>query len=71
MRIRYRAPARAGDTVRIELTVREKESEPGPRRGWVRLDVEVKNQRDEVVSDGEWLMLMQCARPDGRRSRRG
>jgi acyl dehydratase len=71
MLIRYRAPARAGDTVRIELRVREKESDPGPRRGWVRFSIEVKNQRDEVVSDGEWLILMHRTRPGERRGRRG
>jgi acyl dehydratase len=69
MLIRYRAPTRAGDTVRIELTVRDKEGEPGPRRGWVRFGVEVRNQRDEVVSDGEWLLLMHRARPGERRTR--
>ncbi len=58
MLIRYRLPTRPGDTIRIELTVVEKEPEPAPKRGWVRFAIEVKNQRDEVVSDGEWLILM-------------
>ena len=71
MLIRYRAPARAGDTIRIELEVCEKEAKPGAKRGWVRFSIEVKNQRDEVISDGEWLMLMHRTRPGGRRARRG
>ena len=49
----------------------EKEADPGPRRGWVRFAVEVRNQRDEVVSDGEWLLLMHRTRPAQRRARAG
>ena len=71
MLIRYRSPARAGDTIRIELEVNAKEAEPGPKRGWVRFSIEVKNQRDEVVSDGEWLMLMQRARAGAHKGRAG
>lgn len=71
MLIRYHAPARAGDTVHIELTVTEKEPEPGPRRGWVRFAIEVLNERGEVVSDGEWLMLMHRKRPNSAAKARG
>jgi len=71
MLIRYRAPARAGDTIHIELEVREKEPDPGPKRGWVRFAVAVKNERGDVVSDGEWLMLMHRSRPGAHKARRG
>jgi len=70
MVIRYRAPSRPGDTIHVELTVRETERDPGPRRGWVRFGCEVKNQRGEIVSDGEWLMLMLRQRPGPRSARR-
>ncbi len=63
MLIRYRLPTRSGDTIRIELTVIDKEPDPAPKRGWVRFAIEVKNQDDEVVGDGEWLMLMLRQRP--------
>jgi len=65
MIIRFRAPVFPGDTVRMELTVSEKEPEPNARRGWIRFDASVKNQRDEVVIDGEWLTLMLRRRPAG------
>lgn len=64
MVIRFRAPVFPGDTVHMELTVSEKEPEPNARRGWVRFDAAVKNQRDEVVIDGEWLTLMLRKRPE-------
>ena len=58
MLIRYRAPVRPGDTVRVEIAVLAKEPEPGPRRGWVRFGILVVNQRGETVSEGEWLTLV-------------
>jgi len=69
MLIRYRGPVRAGDTIRIELEVLAREAQPGPRRGWVRFGVRIRNQRDELVSDGEWLMLLHRRR--GQRRRHG
>jgi acyl dehydratase len=62
MVIRYRAPVFFGDTVRLELVVAGKEEKPPPRRGWVRFDAAVRNQRDEVVIEGEWLTLIQRRR---------
>ena len=58
MVIRYRAPVRPGDTIRIRLTVTSKESEPSPRRGWVRFETLVSNQTDEVVIEGEWNTIL-------------
>jgi acyl dehydratase len=66
MVIRYRAPVRFGDTVRVALEVRDKEPEPGPRRGWVRFGIQVLNQRGELVSEGEWLTLMHRRRTSPR-----
>lgn len=63
MILRFRNPARAGDTLAIELTVREKELEPGPKRGWVRFATSIANQRGEVVCEGEWQLLMLRKRP--------
>ena len=61
------APVFPGDTVRMELTVAEKEARPNARRGWIRFDAAVKNQRDEIVIDGEWLTLMLRRRPAPRK----
>jgi acyl dehydratase len=62
MVLRFRNPARAGDTLAIALTVSAKEAEPGPKRGWVRFATAITNQRAEVVCEGEWLLLMQRAK---------
>ena len=62
MVLRFRNPARAGDTLAIALTVSEKEAAPGPKRGWVRFATAITNQRAEVVCEGEWLLLMQRAK---------
>jgi acyl dehydratase len=67
MIIRFRSPVFPGDTVHMELTVAEKEPKPNSRRGWIRFDAAVKNQRDEVVIDGEWLTLMLRRRPTTKR----
>jgi acyl dehydratase len=58
MVIRFQSPVVPGDTIRLELTVTEKEAEPSSRRGWVRFDASVRNQRDEVVIEGTWTTIM-------------
>lgn len=48
--IRWLKPVRPGDTIRVELTVREtRPSRSKPDRGIVVLDYAVKNQKDETV----------------------
>lgn len=64
MSMRFEAPVRPGDTIRVELSVISKEPDPGPRRGQVRWRTRVYNQADVTVIDGEWLTLVL-------RSRRG
>ena len=58
MLIRYEAPVRPGDTVHIELTVLERDPEPGRKRGWVRWRSHVVNHEGVTVIDGEWRTLM-------------
>lgn len=58
MQIEFRRPVRAGDTIRMRLTVTELDPEPSARRGMVRFQTEVTNQRDELVIDGSWLTVM-------------
>lgn len=58
MQIRWTAPVRPGDTIRCELTVAERDADPGPKRGSVSLDVTVRNQDDVVVSESHWSCLV-------------
>ncbi|HTF87907.1 MAG TPA: MaoC/PaaZ C-terminal domain-containing protein [Planctomycetota bacterium] len=62
MTMRFEAPVRPGDTIRVELSVLAKDPSPGPRRGHVRWRTRVQNQKDETVIDGEWLTLLHRAR---------
>ncbi|HRE46418.1 MAG TPA: MaoC/PaaZ C-terminal domain-containing protein [Aggregatilineales bacterium] len=54
-------PVFIGDTIHVDLTV--KESKPMARLGGglVVLDVRVINQRDDVVQRGDWAILMKAA----------
>ena len=48
--IRWRAPVRPGDTVRVVVTVLDRRmSRSDPDRGIVQMDWEMVNQREEVV----------------------
>lgn len=58
-RLRFTAPVRFGDTIRVELELLEKEQKDHPTAtGIVRYDAEVANQRDEVVLSCELLSLV-------------
>jgi acyl dehydratase len=56
--IHYRAPVRFGDTVSLELEVIEKKPSSKPDRGVVRFAARIRNQKNEIVQDGEWTVLM-------------
>jgi acyl dehydratase len=58
MLIGFQSPVVPGDSVRLELTVVEKDPKPSSRRGWVRFAARVLNQRDETVIQGSWTTLM-------------
>jgi acyl dehydratase len=62
MTVAYKAPVVFGDTVRVRVTIAEKQ--PGRRgdRGVVVQRIEVLNQRDEIVQEGEHRTLI-AARP--------
>ena len=47
-----------GDTIRMESTVVETRPTSKPGRGVVRIEQEIKNQRDEVVQKGVFVQLM-------------
>jgi len=56
--IRYKGVVKFGDTVHLELEVLEKKPTSKPDRGVVRFAARMLNQKDEVVVDGEWSLLM-------------
>ncbi len=56
--IRYKRAVMFGDTVHLELEVLEKKETSKADRGVVRFATRVRNQRDEVVIDGEWTLMM-------------
>jgi acyl dehydratase len=56
--IRYKGAVKFGDTVHLELQVLEKKESSKPDRGVVRFAARVCNQRDELIVDGEWTLLM-------------
>ena len=58
MVIRFQSPVLLGDTVRLALSVAEKDPEPSKRRGWVRFEARVTNQHGDTVIEGSWTTLM-------------
>ena len=57
----YKGVVKFGDTIHLELEVIEKKETSKPDRGVVRLATRVLNQREEVVIEGEWTVLMKRA----------
>lgn len=55
---RYTGVIRAGDTIRVRITVREARTTSKPGRGVLVRQLDVLNQRDEVVQTGEWTVMV-------------
>ena len=55
---RFVAPVRIGDTIRVRSEVKELRPTSKPDRGLMVQRVEVVNQADEVVNDGELVLLL-------------
>jgi acyl dehydratase len=55
---RFRAPVKIGDTIRVDSEVAELRETKDPGAGLVIQGVTVRNQRDEVVADGEFATLV-------------
>ena len=55
---RFVAPVRIGDTIRVRNEVRELRQTSKPDRGIMVQRVEVVNQADDVVNDGELVLLV-------------
>jgi acyl dehydratase len=58
-RVRFVRPVFIGDTIRVRATIKEKRDHPKrPDHGYVVEQVEVFNQRDEIVLAAEHLYLV-------------
>jgi len=55
---KFKAPIKIGDTIRLRARVEKTRLLPSMGGGMVVLAVEVLNQRDEVVQNGTWSLLM-------------
>lgn len=55
---RFRAPIRIGDTIHAEIEVAQKRPAPDGRSGFVVFNVQVRNQRGEIVQKGQWTLLV-------------
>jgi acyl dehydratase len=58
---KFRGPVLIGDTIRVRTKVRRKRAAAQLGGGFVFIDLEVLNQRDEVTQRGTWTILMKGA----------
>lgn len=62
---RFRTAIYYGDVVTLHLRVASRRATGNPARGLVTLAAELKNQRGEVVQDGEFVELIARRTPSG------
>ncbi len=55
---RFTAPVRIGDTIHVRTEITELRDTKDPMAGLAIQRVEVRNQRDEAVAEGEFVTLM-------------
>ena len=55
---KFTGPTKIGDTLTVSAEVAQKRGMPGSSGGMVMFNVEVKNQRDEVIQRGKWNVLV-------------
>lgn len=53
-----RGPVKIGDTIHVRQRVASKRETKKPTTGIVNFHVEIVNQRNEVVQEGEWKIMM-------------
>ncbi len=56
---RFQKPVFLGDMISAHIDVVEKRATSDPRRGILTLKVTVRNQRDEIVQQGENLLMVE------------
>lgn len=58
---KFSEPTKIGDTLKVSAKVAQKREMPGSSGGMVVFNVEVTNQRNEVVQRGKWSVLVRSA----------
>jgi len=58
LNIEFKKPVFIGDTIRLKTTVIEKRESSKQPGGWITQQVEILNQNDEVVQEGNWSVLV-------------
>lgn len=58
MNWKFTGAIKAGDTIHVVMTVKEARTASKPGRGVLVRQIDVLNQRDEVVQTGEWAVLV-------------
>ena len=58
LEMKFSLPVFIGDTLHVELVVREKKEARRMGGGWVTLDVKILNQDGKAVQSGEWVVLI-------------
>ncbi len=61
-----KGPIFIGDTIRVRERVQEKRLTRKPGRGIVTFEVEILNQRGEVVQSGQWKVMLATRDADAR-----
>jgi acyl dehydratase len=56
--MKFSLPVFIGDTLHVELVVREKQEARRLNGGWVTLDVKIVNQDGKTVQSGDWTVLL-------------
>lgn len=54
----FQRPILIGDTIRVHMTISDKRPTSKPDRGILRQQIELRNQRGEVVQHGEFVLLV-------------
>lgn len=62
---RFTGVVRAGDTIQLMLECAAKKKTPQGDSGLVVLKTTLRNQRDEIVSEGKWKLLVKAAPVSG------
>ena len=58
---KFTGPVKMGDTVKVSAEVAQKREMPGSSGGMIVFNVEVTNQRNEVIQKGKWSVLVRSA----------
>ena len=62
---KFAGATKIGDTLKVSAEVAQKRDMPGSGGGMVVFNVEVTNQRDEVVQKGKWSVLVRGMKAAG------